>query len=270
MEYKDFAEAMRHMVKENKDKDVLLLTDVKKRRAFILDYKGHFDTEANDFLKLLDADCAKYINEADDVLERKRQLVERMEEKLHISSKYSMPLLDLLGFLLKGDTTKCQEQAGDDPNDKGDAAWDRKDYAEAVKWYLKAAEQGHAGAQNNLAMCYAYGRGVAKDEVKAFEWLQKAAEQGNATAQLNLGACYQGGTGVSTNLGKAEEWYLKAAEQGHSYAMYTLGLYYSLLGHYAKSDKTKAKSDEWFKKAAEHGNEEAQKYLKELKAEGKI
>ena len=38
-----------------------------------------------------------------------------------------------------------------------------QDYAEAVKWYRKAAEQNDAGAQYNLGVCYANGDGVAKD-----------------------------------------------------------------------------------------------------------
>ena len=39
-----------------------------------------------------------------------------------------------------------------------------KDKAEAVKWFSKAAEQGHAVAQYNLGECYLNGCGVAKDE----------------------------------------------------------------------------------------------------------
>ena len=35
-----------------------------------------------------------------------------------------------------------------------------QDDTEAVKWYRKAAEQGHAEAQNNLGVMYLNGRGV--------------------------------------------------------------------------------------------------------------
>jgi len=98
----NFDERMKRMVSEH-GKDVLLGD---KAKAFIGDYRGQFKAEAEDFLELLDAGCATYINEADNVLERKRQLAERMEEKLRISPKYSMPLLDLLGFLLRGDKSR--------------------------------------------------------------------------------------------------------------------------------------------------------------------
>jgi len=38
-----------------------------------------------------------------------------------------------------------------------------KDYAEAVKWFRKAAEQNNAAAQDNLGQCYTAGEGVAQD-----------------------------------------------------------------------------------------------------------
>jgi tetratricopeptide (TPR) repeat protein len=49
-----------------------------------------------------------------------------------------------------------------------------KDYAEAVKWYRKAAEQNLAVAQNRLGFCYAKGEGVAKDQVEAVKWYREA------------------------------------------------------------------------------------------------
>ena len=38
-----------------------------------------------------------------------------------------------------------------------------QDYKEAVKWYTKAAEQGHANAQSNLGVKYDNGEGVLQD-----------------------------------------------------------------------------------------------------------
>jgi TPR repeat protein len=61
-----------------------------------------------------------------------------------------------------------------------------KDPVEAVKWYHKAAEQGHAMAQFNLGECFKYGQGVAKDLVEAVKWYRKAAEQGYANAHEQL------------------------------------------------------------------------------------
>ena len=53
-----------------------------------------------------------------------------------------------------------------------------QDYAEAVKWYRKAADQGYAAAQTNLGLMYAHGQGVPQDYVEAVKWYRKAADQG--------------------------------------------------------------------------------------------
>jgi len=50
-----------------------------------------------------------------------------------------------------------------------------QDYAQAVKWYRKAAEQGDADAQFNLALMYDNGQGVPQDYVQAHMWLNLAA-----------------------------------------------------------------------------------------------
>ena len=54
-----------------------------------------------------------------------------------------------------------------------------KDYAEAAKWYLKAADQGYVGAQVQLGQMYLSGAGVPPDPVEGVKWLRKAAQQGD-------------------------------------------------------------------------------------------
>lgn len=60
-----------------------------------------------------------------------------------------------------------------------------QDYAEAVKWYRRAAEQGYAGAQNNLGFMYGNGHGVPQNYVLAHMWFNLAASQGH---ELSLGS----------------------------------------------------------------------------------
>ena len=81
-----------------------------------------------------------------------------------------------------------------------------------------AHEEQCAEAKFNLASCYANGAGVAQDWSKAVEWCTKAAEQGHAWAQNDLGFWYENGIGVAQDRSKAAEWYTKAAEQGNSIA----------------------------------------------------
>jgi uncharacterized protein len=48
-------------------------------------------------------------------------------------------------------------------------------YAEAIKWYGKAAQQGLPAAQFNLGFMYRDGLGIARDLVQAHMWLSLAA-----------------------------------------------------------------------------------------------
>ena len=64
---------------------------------------------------------------------------------------------------------------------------------QAVKWYRKAADQGHAEAQTHLAGCYEAGKGCDQDYRKAARWYLKAAEQGRSDAQYALGNLYENG-----------------------------------------------------------------------------
>jgi len=61
-----------------------------------------------------------------------------------------------------------------------------KDDVEAAKWWQLAAEQGHAGAQNNLGTLYAEGQGVTQNNVSAYLWFSLAAAQGDKGAIDNL------------------------------------------------------------------------------------
>ena len=62
----------------------------------------------------------------------------------------------------------------------------RLDYAEAAKWYRKAAEQGNSDAQYSLGHMYLFGLGVRQNSRDAANWFLKAAAQGNAKARKRL------------------------------------------------------------------------------------
>lgn len=52
-----------------------------------------------------------------------------------------------------------------------------KNYAEAAKWFRKAAEQNFAKAQSHLGLSYAEREGVPKDYVEGYRWVLLAAGQ---------------------------------------------------------------------------------------------
>ena len=70
-----------------------------------------------------------------------------------------------------------------------------KNDAEAVKWFRRAAKQGHVWSQHNIGFVYEYGIGVTKNDAEAVKWYRKAAEQGHAPAQNNLSVMYAKGAG---------------------------------------------------------------------------
>ena len=61
-----------------------------------------------------------------------------------------------------------------------------RDDAEAVKWFRKAAKQGHARAQYNLGLMYADDEGVPQDDAEAYAWFAVAAANGHEYAKDNL------------------------------------------------------------------------------------
>jgi len=92
---------------------------------------------------------------------------------------------------------------------KGDGV--PQSYAEAVKWFRKAADQGNVAAQINLGVSYAKGDGVPQDYAEAAKWYRKAADQGNGTAQSTLGVMYVQGQGVQQDYVQAYVWFHLAA-----------------------------------------------------------
>ena len=69
-------------------------------------------------------------------------------------------------------------------------------------------------AQNNLGLMFELGQGVTRDYAEAARWYRKAAEQGEALAQDNLGRMYEQGRGVTQDYVLAHMWHNLAAAQG--------------------------------------------------------
>ena len=58
-------------------------------------------------------------------------------------------------------------------------------------------------AQYNLGIMYAKGQGVPQDYAEAVKWYRLAADQGIPTAQNNLGFMYAKGEGVPQDYSEA-------------------------------------------------------------------
>jgi TPR repeat protein len=120
---------------------------------------------------------------------------------------------------------------------------------EAVK---RAAEQGDALAQNDLAFMYANGQGVERNYAEAVKWQLKAAQQGHWEAQYRLGEMYAHGLGVPKNVAEAVKWWYRVACWSQ--------------GDHASSNHKRIGKDaqKAIEREAKLGNEEAQEVLKTL------
>ena len=67
----------------------------------------------------------------------------------------------------------------------------------------------------NLEVSYANGLGVDKNFEEAIKWFLAAANQGMAEAQYNMGNAYSKGEGVEVNKATAKAWLQKACANGY-------------------------------------------------------
>jgi TPR repeat protein len=110
--------------------------------------------------------------------------------------------------------------------DQAVAAFDKGDYATAIREVKPLAEKGDPRSQYAMGVMAENGFGMRKDLGQAAAWYRKAAEQGNADAQFNLGAMYEHGVGMPVNYAQAARWYRPAAEEGDIDALSNLGVLY--------------------------------------------
>jgi hypothetical protein len=96
----------------------------------------------------------------------------------------------------------------------GFRAYQRGDYANALRIFQQLAEQGETLGQIYLGLMYEKGQGVAQDYAEALRWYRKAADQGEALAQINLGVMYHFGQGVTQDYVQAHMWYSLAVARG--------------------------------------------------------
>ena len=137
-----------------------------------------------------------------------------------------------------------------------------EDGQEAMFWYRKAAEQGHAEAQCQLGLGHQIGIFVAADDQEATFWYRKAAEQGHVEAQFWLGLSYAIGEGVPADDREAAFWYRKAAEQGDAGAQLELGRRYAS-GKGVPEDDVQAYA--WINLACVQRGEDAQQHRTDLR-----
>ena len=201
--------------------------------------------------------------------------------KLEGSATYELRLVDALQMMMENGnaaqqtatatTTQNASSSQNSNSDLGisaeeankiaDEAYEAKDYAKAMKYYLYAAEKNNDVAQCQIGTMYRNGEGVTQDNSIAMKWYLKSAEQGNVLAQFCLGAMYYIGQGVAKDYAEAFKWYHKAAEQGKDSAMWSVALCYE---DGTGVEKNIDKAVYWYKKGAEKGETNCKEALTRL------
>ncbi|PLT21465.1 hypothetical protein CXF62_10040 [Psychrobacter sp. MES7-P7E] len=99
-------------------------------------------------------------------------------------------------------------------------------YELSRNWLERAANQGHAGAMNQLAWIYREGLGVNEDLDYAVVWHRYSAEANYPRAMTNLAYLYSIGKGVEKDLETSARWYKRAAELNSASGIYAVAVYY--------------------------------------------
>ena len=91
------------------------------------------------------------------------------------------------------------------------------DYAsvhrQSITVILARARRGDPAAETRLGWLYSTGRGVPQDYAEAAKWFYRAATHGNADAQFALGMAYNKGQGVSRDYVLSYLWLNLSAAQ---------------------------------------------------------
>jgi GAF domain-containing protein len=78
--------------------------------------------------------------------------------------------------------------------------------AATIEQLRQLADHGDPSVEYALGARYAFGDGVGQNYSEAVRWFFRAAEQGHVISQATLGAYYMAGRGVSVDLSKAYFW----------------------------------------------------------------
>ena len=141
-------------------------------------------------------------------------------------------------------------------------------YDYAAEWYLAAASRNDIKGMNNLAWLYYMGSMTGEpDYENALKWFKRAADAGDRVSEMLVANMTMDGIGTDSGSEAAKELYEKIIEEGNadSSVYYALGIIY-LEDKEVPKDLSKALG--YLEKAAEMDNDQACEKLGDLYFEG--
>ncbi len=126
--------------------------------------------------------------------------------------------------------------------------WELKLAEQELKLTEQKAAQDDAGAQFGLGRRYAEGQGVPRNHAEAMEWYLKAAERGSVQAQWTLAHIYHTGQNVPPNNVEAYKWYTILVAHGDTGAAVTRDVVLAKEMTPAKIAKAELLAREWMAK----------------------
>ncbi len=128
---------------------------------------------------------------------------------------------------------------------KGNAAYQKKDYKAAFVSYQAAAEFGNAHGQFMLANMYLAGEGVQRNTRESFRWLKLSADNNYPPANYLMGRASLPKYPIT-----AVNYFKAAARKEHGSSMHMLGLMYA---NGAGVEQSNTEALRWFRKARAQG-----------------
>ena len=102
----------------------------------------------------------------------------------------------------------------------------KRDAAEALRWFRRAAAQQHLMALNMVGRCYELGWGTPVDKAKAADCYRVAAKRGLDWAMYNYATLLTLGEGVAEDKAAALRWFENAAASGNAKAINFIGSFH--------------------------------------------
>ena len=143
-------------------------------------------------------------------------------------------------------------------------------YKSSLLWYWLASKQDHAEAQFMLGSHYEKGGIIGQDYAKAVRYFKRSAEQGFAPGQNNYAWMLIRGDGIERNYKQGFKWYKLAAEQGVATAQFIVGLAYYFGDWSSIAKQNFQEAAQWLRLSANQGNPNAQFYLGQIYHQGGV